>query len=177
VRAAQPTTAGKEYHHEHTTYNWLGLRTMTAHTIRQGRASTVRPTAAEYLVTQRQRSGHRPRGRAEPNPLLRSTFFAAVIALSSIIFGHPAIASAEPGEWDIGAYDDCMAGPPVEPNESAQTHMAYCCITSGGQPVSIETKCVAPAANAPAPNQAPPTKWPPRPGQATLIPSTQPDAP
>ena len=114
---------------------------------------------------------------APPHPIVRTTLFAAVMALSSIGFGHPAIASAEPGEWDIGAYDDCMKQPPVEPNESAQTHMAYCCIISGGQPDSTETKCVAPAGNAQGPQQSPPTIRPPRPGQATLIPSTQPDAP
>jgi hypothetical protein len=125
--------------------------------------------------------------RAEPNPLLRSASFAAAITLSGTGFGHPAVAGAEPGEWDIGAHDECLKQPPVEPNESAQTpyglllhhrrRAAGFHIIGGGLPDSTQTKCVAPAGNARGPQQSPPTIRPPRPGQATVIPSTQPDAP
>ena len=94
--------------------------------------------------------------RLRLRPLLRITVYTAMIALSSIAAGHPATANAE---WDIGAYDDCM-GQAKLPQESAQSHMAYCCITSGGQADSTGTKCVAPPANAQGPKKAPTSPGP-----------------
>jgi hypothetical protein len=81
--------------------------------------------------------------------LLRTTFIAAVIALSSIGVGQPAIAKADP-EWDIGAYDDCIANP----NNTAGLYgVTYCCSISGG--IMYGNKCVAPPAKAQGPAQGP----------------------
>jgi hypothetical protein len=56
-----------------------------------------------------------------------AALLAGAIALGASAFGHTAIASAE---WDIEAYDKCMAVPHVE-----QPHHPYhadCCVASGG---------------------------------------------
>jgi hypothetical protein len=98
--------------------------------------------------------------------------FTAAIALSTTAFGHTAVPIAEPnngGEWDIEAYDNCMAKTIRSP--------ISCCLDSGGwlgpvAPDGSET-CVAPPA-APAgstqqlnPNLPQPTRetLPPGPGQ------------
>ena len=63
-----------------------------------------------------------------------ATLFTAAVTIG---IGYPAVASAE---WDIGAYDHCMATPHNDPN-----FHEYCCNGSGG--VWTGSKCVAPADN------------------------------
>ena len=63
---------------------------------------------------------------------------AVVLAAAGVALAFPAIASAlpdTPGEWDIGAYDQCVASGegqlPDKPN-AQEDHIHYCCINSGG---------------------------------------------
>jgi hypothetical protein len=62
----------------------------------------------------------------------------ATALLLGAAFGSAPISTAEP-EWDIGAYDDCMAKTVRDP--------ATCCLISGGNISSGDANvCVAPAA-------------------------------
>ena len=66
------------------------------------------------------------------------------------------------GEWDIGAYDQCIASGegqlPDKPN-AKEDHEHYCCINSGGIWDAAAKKCVAPPAT---PAEAPSTKANPK---------------
>jgi hypothetical protein len=74
-----------------------------------------------------------------------------VIAAAAIALGSPAVATAEPKEWDIGTYDQCVRSFSDDPNASAATHqrwkdhMKMCCDKSGGvYQYSGQGGCVAP---------------------------------
>jgi hypothetical protein len=111
--------------------------------------------------------------------LPRTTFLAAAIALAGIAVGPAAIATADP-EWDVGAYDSCMAqpidssgSPPSAGDRNNQT--AHCCDLSGGIAVyhdDATLTCAAPAANADPnvlkPIGRPPTQPTPGPGGRSI---------
>jgi hypothetical protein len=97
-------------------------------------------------------------------------------ALSIATFGVPGIANAEPREWDIEAYDNCIKANADE--DGTITGGAYdkCCTDSGGVLVDAgpyQNKCTAPPAEpaelrpglAPQPGMTiqtvPPTTTPP----------------
>jgi hypothetical protein len=77
------------------------------------------------------------------------TLFAAATTLSASAFEDPAAARAEPREWDVANYDDCMAYLLADYQSGKRTFQEYnadantCCWTSGGV-VSEEQLCVAP---------------------------------
>ena len=80
---------------------------------------------------------------------------AVVLAAAGVALAFPAIASAlpdTPGEWDIGAYDQCVASGegqlPDKPN-AQEDHIHYCCINSGGVWNAAAKKCQAPPASTP----------------------------
>ena len=60
-----------------------------------------------------------------------------VIAAAAVAIASP-VASAEPREWDIGAYDQCVGSFDGNPATSAadfkrwEDHMKMCCDKSGG---------------------------------------------
>ena len=77
----------------------------------------------------------------------------------SIALASPAVSTAEPKEWDIEAYDQCMASFKGKRSEQPglwYQHLEKCCKESGG--VWVATKCVAPPAEQPA-------EWTPEPEQ------------
>ena len=91
---------------------------------------------------------------------------AVVLAAAGVALAFPAIASAlpdTPGEWDIGAYDQCVASGegqlPDKPN-AQEDHIHYCCINSGGVWNAAAKKCQAPPAEH---AEAPITKATPKP--------------
>ena len=90
---------------------------------------------------------------------------AVVLAAAGVALAFPAIASAlpdTPGEWDIGAYDQCVASGegqlPDKPN-AQEDHIHYCCINSGGVWNAVAKTCQAPPAE---PAGAPITKATPK---------------
>ncbi|WP_123026158.1 hypothetical protein [Mycolicibacterium stellerae] len=67
------------------------------------------------------------------------------IAVAAVALASPAVATAEPKEWDIGAYDQCKASYPYDRQDNIgrwYDHLKYCCIKTGG--VWAGSKCVAP---------------------------------
>jgi hypothetical protein len=71
----------------------------------------------------------------------------ATLALvaTAVAFASPAVAAAEPKEWDIGTYDQCTASYPYDRQENIARwydHLKYCCLKTGG--VWEGSKCVAP---------------------------------
>ncbi|HZQ30436.1 MAG TPA: hypothetical protein VFB19_01720 [Mycobacterium sp.] len=70
--------------------------------------------------------------------LARAALLAGMIALGANTLGHSGIASAE---WDIEAYDNCMAQPHIE--DPHHPYHAVCCVSSGGI-VDGEGRCRAP---------------------------------
>ncbi len=89
-------------------------------------------------------------------PTRVSQYLAATALAAGIAFGATPIASALP-EWDIGAFDQCMAGldPAVKDGTLSQGEILQwqikCCRTSGGNWDSIGAKCTAPPAIQPNP--------------------------
>ena len=100
----------------------------------------------------------------------RRSRLASLIAAGALAFGYPviglgypSIAGAQPnngggpggsGEWDIGAYDYCMAHP--EPGtvgsiEAQLDHHRWCCESTGGVWGSGDNGCHAPPGEASAP--------------------------
>jgi hypothetical protein len=83
--------------------------------------------------------------------LLPAALLAAAASLGgSAVAGSP-IAHAAPntgGEWDIGAYDQCLAGLIGKglDKEERLNQEALCCINSGGQWSAAREKCEAPPA-------------------------------
>lgn len=74
---------------------------------------------------------------------------AAAATVGGSAVGDPAVACAEPREWDIEAYDKCMqdfAGDPQKDPDTWYFHVRVCCLNSGG--VYDGTRCVAPPADA-----------------------------
>ena len=91
--------------------------------------------------------------------LVPAALLVATAALGGSAVGDPATACAAPQEWDIGAYDRCIAGVDVAWGEgkiaTENLNDAYreCCEKSGGIWSSLggsagAGKCVAPPANA-----------------------------
>jgi len=68
---------------------------------------------------------------------IRQLAMGSLLAVA-VALVHAPIASAEPGEWDIEAYDACMAKTVRDP--------ATCCLISGGNIGPQPDICVAPAA-------------------------------
>lgn len=68
---------------------------------------------------------------------------AALLASGLVLGSSPAVAIAE---WDIEAYDNCMAQPhgPATGNVWEEQYAYNCCIDSGGQWSEAGHKCVAP---------------------------------
>jgi hypothetical protein len=91
--------------------------------------------------------------------LLPAALLAATAALGGSASVDPATACAAPNdEWDVGAYDQCVASYPDPPAENITRyldHLEYCCKKSGGV-YSLTQGCVAPPAAAQGPGVAPP---------------------
>ena len=117
--------------------------------------------------------------------------FAAVATFSGSALGDPAVACAEPREWDIGYYDDCVALALADYQGGKSTFQDYhgnvmlCCQLSGGDWDGANGSCQAPAAEQaqeaerqPATPEGGMTLWPGTPvgpvappaGEATLAP-------
>ena len=81
--------------------------------------------------------------------LTPAVVFAAALAFAGTTLKYPVVASAEPQEWDIEAYDNCMKKTVRDPE--------YCCVISGGIVGTVPGTCTAPAAVAqdPAAGSAP----------------------
>jgi hypothetical protein len=112
--------------------------------------------------------------------ILPAALIAATAAFGLNALADPASASAlpdTPGEWDIGAYDQCVnAGEnqlPDKPN-AQEDHLQYCCINSGGVWNASLKKCQAPPAE---PAQGPATRVPGRLPVHTLEPVENPAYP
>jgi hypothetical protein len=97
--------------------------------------------------------------------LIPAVLLAATATISGSAIGRSPVAWAVPGEWDIGAYDDCVqtvdrlfAEGKLKGNQYEEL-MIHCCIGSGGvwqQAPGGGGKCVAPPANpARAPSNVP----------------------
>ena len=100
-------------------------------------------------------------------------------ALSVATFGVSAIANAEPREWDIEVYDNCLDSFDGTPSQDPDPqrwydHVYWCCVHSGGvwQGSIAAGHCVAPPAE---PAQVRPGLTP-QPG-TTLQPATPTSAP
>jgi hypothetical protein len=88
--------------------------------------------------------------------LIPAVLLAATATIGGSAIGEPATARAVPGEWDIGAYDECMqtadqlfAEGKLKGNQYEEL-MIHCCIGSGGVWQAAPGgggKCVAPPAN------------------------------
>ena len=92
----------------------------------------------------------------------------ATASVAAIALGLAAIATAEP-EWDIDAYDKCMAKTVRDP--------AACCLISGGNVGDKDPNvCTAPAAveQGAAVDQSGPTRWQPPVGD---LPTPLPEGP
>jgi hypothetical protein len=79
--------------------------------------------------------------------LLAPAILLAVATVGGSAIGTPAVACAEPREWDIGVYDSCLqdyGGDPQKDPETWYFHVKWCCVMSGG--VYDGTHCVAPPA-------------------------------
>lgn len=80
--------------------------------------------------------------------LVPAALIVAAGALGGSAIAEPASACAAPREWDIGAYDQCLAdgiGKGYDEDE-ALNHKALCCWASGGDWNIAEGKCQAPPA-------------------------------
>jgi hypothetical protein len=88
--------------------------------------------------------------------LLPAVLLAATATIGGSAIGEPATAGAVPGEWDIGAYDECaqtvdqlFVQGKLKGNQYEEL-MIHCCISSGGVWQTAPGgggKCVAPPAN------------------------------
>lgn len=97
-----------------------------------------------------------------------AALLAAAATLGGSAVGDPAIACAEPREWDIGAFDQCIeAADDAWANDPTINHdeLAYhCCKSTGGDWDEARKSCVAPPADAEAQPTQPGVA--PRPGVA-----------
>ena len=88
-----------------------------------------------------------------PTRRLRHLAAAGLIAAAAMVsgsaIGQPATACAEPREWDIQAYDQCVWKHLGEITNDVEelTVKHDCCLQSGGDWNAPEGKCVAPPAN------------------------------
>lgn len=74
---------------------------------------------------------------------------AVAAAVANAGIGQPSTACAEPQEWDIQSYDDCVwkhLGD-ITNDVDDLTVKHDCCLQSGGVWKAAEGKCVAPPAN------------------------------
>lgn len=79
---------------------------------------------------------------------------AGVATFTGSAVGDPAAACAAPREWDIGAYDSCVAtvyeGLPdnisPEQNEEMWDSLRWCCESTGGRWKAGSSNCEAPPA-------------------------------
>jgi hypothetical protein len=81
-------------------------------------------------------------------PTRVSQCLAAAALMVAVTIGAAAVASAEPREWDIGAYDQCRSaaiGKGLTPAEWYDA-MYSCCIQSGGDWNAGTSQCQAPPA-------------------------------
>lgn len=78
-----------------------------------------------------------------------NTVFASALAATAVALAFPAMGSAAEREWDIGAYDQCMADGIGKGHDAqdAKNHEALCCWASGGDWNIALGKCQAPPAN------------------------------
>ncbi len=80
-----------------------------------------------------------------------ATLFAGAATFSASAFGDPAVACAEPREWDIGHYDDCVAYALADYQTGKSSFQDYnanvmlCCQLSGGDWNGANGSCQAPA--------------------------------
>jgi hypothetical protein len=90
--------------------------------------------------------------------LVAAVLLAGAATLGGSVFGGCAIACAEPntgsGEWDVGKYDNCIAGlkenwENAPMNDDTRAHliegMRRFCTGSGGDCNAAQQKCQAPA--------------------------------
>ena len=93
-------------------------------------------------------------------PSLPATLLAAAATLGGNAVGDPSVACAAPAEWDIGAYDQCLAGLIGKGLDKQEmlNQTALCCINTGGQWNAAQEKCQAPPAE---PAEGPGSRIPP----------------
>lgn len=102
-----------------------------------------------------------------------ATVLAGAATLSGIAVGDSVTASAEPKEWDIGAYDNCLVvaadlyGAHKISVNDYDWEVAQCCVTSGGL-YHGDGICVAPPAE--QAQQAERQPAPPEPGMTLYMP-------
>lgn len=92
--------------------------------------------------------------------MARSRTFAAAILAIAFSFGSAPITSAEPREWDIEKYDDCMSKTVRNPE--------VCCLASGGVLSADRESCFAPASDAQIEEAPPGRTLPPVPPDSNL---------
>jgi hypothetical protein len=85
--------------------------------------------------------------------LLGPAILFAVAAVGGSAIGSPAVACAEPREWDIGSYDSCVDQVNgavdrgvIQRGNDYINYLKYCCSKSGGDWNSDTNSCQAPAA-------------------------------
>lgn len=78
---------------------------------------------------------------------------AAAAALGGSAIGSPAVACAEPREWDIGSYDSCVDQVNgavdrgiIQRGNDFVNYLKYCCSKSGGDWNDATRECQAPPA-------------------------------
>lgn len=76
------------------------------------------------------------------------TALTSALAATAVALAFPAMASAAEREWDIGAYDQCLADGigKGHDEQEAENHRALCCWSSGGDWSAAQGKCQAPPA-------------------------------
>jgi hypothetical protein len=85
---------------------------------------------------------------------------AATALMAGAAFGAAPVVSAEPQEWDIEKYDECMSATVRNPE--------VCCLTSGGVLSADREPCMAPAADAQIEEELPGRTLPPVPPDSNL---------
>jgi hypothetical protein len=111
--------------------------------------------------------------------IVPAALLAATAALGGSAIVDPATACAAPAEWDIGAYDRCVAKANDAWAEGLIKDLGgalrECCEKTGGVYILSNQKCQAPPANsADAPQQPILPGVAPRPGVVTEIPAPPP---
>jgi len=85
---------------------------------------------------------------------------AATALMAGVAFGAAPVVSAEPQEWDIEAYDDCMS--------KTVRNTQHCCLGRGGVISADRESCMAPAADAEIEEELPGRTLPPVPPDSNL---------
>ncbi len=118
-----------------------------------------------------------------------ATLFAGAATFSASAFGDPAVACAAPREWDIGAYDACVARALADYQGGKSTFQDYnenvmvCCVATGGDwnyAAAAGGDCVAPygdqaqeAERQPVPSDGGMTLWMPPPAGPAAPPASE----